>query len=130
MKKLLFSVLALCLSFVVGNVHAQDTDISSLENIIYIEPVTVYAGSTYTLSVKMKNSVETEGFQFDLFLPEGMEFCKDEDDFPMTYLSEERTNSRKTDTLIPHTKPMVAYVFLGHLPVVPSSMGMMGRLFS
>ena len=56
MKKLLFLSLALCLSFMALEVRAQDTDIKNFNNIVYIEPVTVNAGSTYTLSVKMKNS--------------------------------------------------------------------------
>ena len=105
MKKLLFLSLALCLSFMALEVRAQDTDIKNFNNIVYIEPVTVNAGSTYTLSVKMKNSKETEGFQFDLFLPEGMEFDIDEDGFPKAYLSEERTNARKTNTFESNVQP-------------------------
>ncbi len=62
MKKLLFLTLAFCLSFVTLQAHAQDTDIKNYNNIIYIEPVSVNAGSTHTLSVKMKNSMEVEAF--------------------------------------------------------------------
>lgn len=104
MKKLLLP-LAFCLSFMALQTHAQDTDIKNYNNIIYIEPVSVNAGSTHTLSVKMKNSVEVEGFQFDLILPEGMNFDIDEDGFPKAYLSEERTNSRKTNTFESSVQP-------------------------
>ncbi len=53
----------------------------------------------------MKNSMEVEGFQFDLILPEGMDFDIDEDGFPKAYLSEERTNSRKTNTFESSVQP-------------------------
>ena len=74
------------------------TDISKLNNVIYIDPVEASAGSDVTLSVNMKNTVPMEGFSFDLYLPEGMEFQTDEDGFPETYLSTQRTTARKTNT--------------------------------
>jgi YD repeat-containing protein len=74
------------------------TDISKLNNVIYINPVEASAGSDVTLSVNMKNSVPMEGFSFDLYLPEGMEFLTDEDGFPEAYLSTKRTTARKTNT--------------------------------
>ena len=51
-----------------------------------------------TLSVKMKNNVEAEGFQFDLCLPEGATVTCDADDLPEAYLSTERTTTRRTNT--------------------------------
>ena len=75
------------------------TDISLFDNVIYIEKTDVVVGNKQvTLSVKMKNNVAAEGFSFDLHLPDGMSVATDEDGFPQVYLSEERTNSRKTNT--------------------------------
>jgi len=68
------------------------------ENYIYIEPVSVQGQSEVTLSVKMKNAVEAEGFEFDLYLPDGMTFATDADGFAEVSLSTERTNSRKTNS--------------------------------
>jgi len=72
------------------------TDITNLENVIYVEPFTVAANSTYTMSVKMKNAVEAEGFGFDLVLPEGITVATDGDGFPLATLSTKRTTERKT----------------------------------
>ena len=68
------------------------------ENYIYIEPVSVQGQSEVTLSVKMRNAVEAEGFEFDLYLPDGMSFVTDEDGFAEVSLSTERTNLRKTNS--------------------------------
>ena len=75
-----------------------DTDISQLDNTIYVEPVSGTPGSDVTISVKMKNSVEAEGFQFDLELPQGVSVVKDADGYAEAYLSTERTTARKTNT--------------------------------
>ena len=48
------------------------TDISQLENTIYLEPHDIRTGSQSTLSFKMKNNVPIRGFQFDLYMPEGL----------------------------------------------------------
>ena len=74
-----------------------DTDVSLLENTIYVDPVSAKTGGEVTLSVKMKNIVQTEGFQFDLELPEGVTVAKDADGFPEAYLSTARTTLRKTN---------------------------------
>ena len=70
---------------------------STEENYIYIEPVSVQGNSQVTLSIKMKNTVEAEGFGFDLYLPEGMSFATDADGFVEASLSTVRTDPRKTN---------------------------------
>lgn len=75
-----------------------DTDISQLSDVVYIENVEASTGSQQTLSVKMKNAVQAEGFGFDLYLPNGVTVAKDEDGFPMVELSTERTTARKTNS--------------------------------
>jgi len=71
MMKRLFTFLFLSLGFTTL-VMAENTDVSALDNTVYIEPVTATPGGTVTLSVKMKNTVEVEGLQFTLVLPTGV----------------------------------------------------------
>jgi len=54
-------------------VKAESTDLSALDNVIYVEPMNVNAGKEATLSFMMKNTAAIRGFQFDLYLPEGVE---------------------------------------------------------
>lgn len=75
-----------------------DTDISELDNTIYIESVEGYTGRQLTLFVKMKNTVEAEGFQFDLYLPDGVTFAKDTNNRPIASLSTARTTAAKTNS--------------------------------
>ena len=75
----------------------KDTDISNLDNVAYINKVEGRIGSQLTLSVRMKNSVEVQGFGFDLYLPNGVTVAKDEDGFNRVTLSTERTTEKKTN---------------------------------
>ena len=53
--------------------RAQDTDISGIDNVIYITPVSVAQGvAKVSLPVYMKNTAEIRGLQFDLYLPAGL----------------------------------------------------------
>ena len=52
------------------------TDISKLDNAIYLEPTEAKTGSQKSLSIKMKNTAAIRGFQFDLYLPEGVTVAK------------------------------------------------------
>lgn len=97
MRKVILSVLTFC-SLTATAVHAEDTDISQLENVVYIEPVSISVGQQYTLSVKMKNAVEAEGFGFDLYLPDGINFVTDDDGLPLAELSTARTTPKKTNS--------------------------------
>ena len=54
----------------------QETDISQLDNVIYLEKSVLQVGSTATLSFRMKNSAAIRGFQFDLYLPDGVTVVK------------------------------------------------------
>ncbi|MBQ7686383.1 MAG: leucine-rich repeat protein, partial [Bacteroidaceae bacterium] len=57
-------------------INIETTDITNLDNVIYITPFSTVAGTELTLSLQMKNSVQIRGFQFDLYLPEGMTVTK------------------------------------------------------
>ena len=67
------------------------TDISQVDNVIYIEPTEARCGSQATLSVKMKNNVAIQTIQFDLYLPDGITIVPNEDDELVT-ASKERIN--------------------------------------
>ena len=56
-----------------------DTDISLLDNVIYIERTEGVAGSSVSLSVKMKNELSAVGCSFKLTLPKGLSLVKDTD---------------------------------------------------
>ena len=92
-KNILFAFLCM----MAMNIYADNTDISNLDNVVYIEPCTAEVGTEYTLSVRMKNSVEIEGFGFDLVLPEGITVALDAYGDPIAVLSDERTNASITN---------------------------------
>lgn len=97
MKKIVLSLLALAFAATM-QVKAEVTDISSIENVVYMDPVTLPAGSQQTLSVKMKNTVGIQTVQFDMVLPEGVTIVTDEDDFELISLSTVRTTAKKMDS--------------------------------
>ena len=76
---------------------SNDTDYSTMDNVLYIETVEGSAGGTVKLSVKMKNNVAVQGYQFDLYLPDGVSVATDADGFALAELSTKRTTNRKTD---------------------------------
>lgn len=72
MKKLFLFMLTCCLGQA-GIVKADDTDISGIANVVYIQHFEVQPGAAnYLLSINMKNAAAIRGFQFDLELPEGI----------------------------------------------------------
>lgn len=75
-----------------------DTDVSALDNVVYINKVEGFVGQQKTLSLKMKNTVGIQTVQFDLYLPDGVTVAKDEDGFDLIELSTERTTVRKMDS--------------------------------
>ena len=54
----------------------EDTDISSMNNVIYLNKVEASADSQINLSIRMKNTAAIRGFQFDIYLPEGVTVVK------------------------------------------------------
>ena len=53
-----------------------NTDVSVSDNVIYIEPFSVTPGGQTAVSIKMKNTAAIRGFQFDLYLPDGVTAVK------------------------------------------------------
>jgi len=57
------------------NLLQEGTDLSAYDNVIYVAPQTVTASeaeTTITLSICMKNTAAIRGFQFDMYLPDGV----------------------------------------------------------
>ena len=73
---------------------------SQYDNTLYVDDTEALLDAEVVLSVKMKNSVDAEGFAFDLILPIGMEIAVDDDGNPLVSLSEERTTAKLTDTFM------------------------------
>ncbi len=59
--------------------HVEVTDISQLDNVIYIEPLAGLIGTTIPLEVKMKNTETPVGCSFRLALPNGFSLACDDD---------------------------------------------------
>ena len=78
--------------------NSAQNDIAEQENMVYMNPATVIAGEEAELSVRMKNAVDAEGFQFALTLPEGVSVVRDADGFAEATLSTERTTAARTNT--------------------------------
>jgi len=71
-------------------VTEPDTDISSMNNVVYLNKVEANADSQINLSIRMKNNVGIRGFQFDLYLPEGITAVKNAKGKIINSLSEGR----------------------------------------
>ena len=75
------------------------TDISTMNNVIYIEPMEGQCGTQATISLKMKNTAAIRGFQFDLYLPEGVTVVKSSKGKIQGFLSEGRLPDEDEHTL-------------------------------
>lgn len=75
----------------------DDSDISEYDNVLYINQIESYPGAKEHVIVRMKNSVDVEGFNFDLYLPDGITVSKDADGQPEISLSTQRTTEDKTN---------------------------------
>lgn len=98
MKKYMIPILMLCLGYA-GMTKAANTDISTLDNIIYVEPFNAAAGAQVQVSIKMKNSAAIRGFQFDLFLPDGVTAAKTAKGKIIASLTESRLPDEDEHTL-------------------------------
>lgn len=93
----------------------EDTDYSQIDNTLYIERVEASAGGQVQLSVRMKNTVDIQGYQFNLYLPDGVTVAKNENGKAMVSLSTERTTTDDMDYFKYNLKPD------GHLTVMCAS---------
>lgn len=56
--------------------ESTGTDFSDWDNVIYIYKVEACSGQQFQLPIQMKNTAAIRGFQFDLYLPEGVSVVK------------------------------------------------------
>ena len=95
-----------------GPVIIEVTDISQLDNVIYINPMEAKAGEETIISFNMKNSAAIRGFQFDLYLPEGVTVVKSSKGKIQGSLSEGRLPDEDEHTLTFSEQPDGAIRFL------------------
>lgn len=87
-----------CISFT-STVKAENADLSTYDNVIYVTTTSVEAGSIATLSICMKNTAQIRGFQFNLYLPEGITAVKNAKGRIQASLSEARHDEGDEHTL-------------------------------
>ena len=98
MKRIIVPLLLLCMGFA-STMKAEDTDLSIYDNVIYMASGSVEAGTNATLSICMKNTASIRGFQFDLYLPEGVEVVNQSDGQIQASLNRNRLSSNDQHTL-------------------------------
>ncbi len=89
-----------------------ETDISTLDNVIYIGAVEASAGGQLNLSLKMKNSAPIRGFQFDLYLPAGVTVAKNNKGRILASLSHNRLEEDDEHTMTVAEQEDGSYRFL------------------
>ena len=89
-----------------------NTDVSTLDNVIYISPLEAASNGETQVSIRMKNTVGIRGFQFDLYLPDGMTAVKDGNNRYVSTLSNGRKPSGDQHTLTLSKQPDGAIRFL------------------
>ncbi len=82
------TIVAFCLG---TTARAETTNLSQYANIVYAQDLTAEAGSTTTLSIRLKNNLEIPGWQLDMKLPDGVTFAKGSDGRELIKLSTQRT---------------------------------------
>lgn len=92
--------------------EVEVTDVSTIGNVIYIESMEEMCGSQATISLKMKNTAAIRGFQFDLYLPEGVSVVKSSKGKIQGFLSEGRLPDEDEHTLTFSEQPDGAIRFL------------------
>ena len=99
MKRYILSIFMLCTGYA-GMMNAANTDISGLDNVIYVESFVVKPGTQVQMSIKMKNTAAIRGFQFDLYLPAGVTVAKTSKGKYIGSLNDDRLPAEDEHTLI------------------------------
>ena len=100
-----------CICFA-GFAKAEVTDLTGNDNVIYVSPVTAKAGETLKLSVCMKNTAEIRGFQFNLYLPDGVTIALNPKGKEIVSLNKERRDEYDEHTLSVARQEDGSYKFL------------------
>lgn len=96
MKKIIITIITLCIGVFCAN---AETHLNDPNNVLYVCDASGQSGHQTTLSVGIKNKVAISGFQFELYLPDGMEVDHEISKFgdltANAQFSEERGNPAK-----------------------------------
>ena len=91
---------------------ADITDISTLNNVIYLDEVQGVSGNQKTISIKMKNTAAIRGFQFNMTLPEGVTPATYSNGTIMCSLSDARRPEGDQHTISVSQQADGSYLFL------------------
>ena len=94
MNKLITTLMS-AVALISTSALAQSTNISGMDNVVYLENSVVTAGNEVTVSVMLNNTETISAFEFNIELPKGISIPMDEDDYYMVNLSTKRTTTRK-----------------------------------
>ena len=111
MKKFIIPILLFCVNYA-NQAKAQDTDLSTYDNVIYVASQTVTAGEQVTLSICMNNTAAIRGFQFDLYLPTGVTLMKNNKGRYICSFNQDRLDDGDEHTLTLGEQPDGAIRFL------------------
>ena len=106
----------LCIGF--ANIaNAETTNLTGIDNAIYIKSLSANAGEVKKLSICMKNTAQIRGFQFNLYLPEGVTIAQNAKGKQLVSLSPGRRGEFDEHTLSIGKQEDGSFLFLcGSLP--------------
>ena len=87
-----------CIAFA-NTAKAEDTDLSTTDNVIYVAASSANTGEAAELSICMKNTAPIRGFQFNLYLPDGVNAVKSSKGRIQATLSKGRLDEEDEHTL-------------------------------
>jgi hypothetical protein len=87
------------------NRSIANTDISDIDNVLYIEPIETTSDTELQLSLKMKNTAQIRGFQVDMYLPEGVTAVKNNNGRIVAGLNAARLPDGSAHTLTVSERP-------------------------
>lgn len=90
MKKIVFAIMMMVLGM---TANAETTDVSGMDNVLYINNVAAEAGTQVTLPVLMKNTAKVQTIGVYIALPEGMTVATNSRGMYQITLSDVRTDS-------------------------------------
>ena len=100
-----------CIGFT-NIVNAETTNLTGIDNVIYIKPFSASAGEVKKLSICMKNTAEIRGFQFNLYLPEGVTIAQNAKGKQLVSLNPGRRGEFDEHTLSVGKQEDGSYLFL------------------
>lgn len=98
MNKIIIPILMFFIGYV-NQAKAEDTDLNTIDNVIYVAADSVNIGETAELSICMKNTTPIRGFQFNFYMPAGVNAVKSSKGRIQATLSKERLDEEDEHTL-------------------------------